>query len=371
MPSPSDSPAILVTGATGLVGASVLREALERDAGLRALALVRTWESGSALRRSLGDIGRRVCPVLGDVRTPALGLDASLRRQLRGRIGHLVHCAADICFGRTLEQARSVNTAGTAHALELAAELGPQCRFVHVSTAFVAGRSVGSIPEGRSTGVHGFVNAYEQSKHEAEELVRASSRPFVILRPSTIVWDGRSGAVTQVNVVHRALWMYFGGLVPMLPGDERTPLDAVPADWVARAVCRLGLDPQFAGRTFHLCAGGAAPSLRALFDVTDEVLRTDPQFRRRGVCRPEVVDLATYRLFERSVLEIGEPKLVRIVRGLATFIEQMTLPKTFETRGVEAVLAEPAPPVLAYWPRMLAHLVSTHWAGAREMQVAA
>jgi len=364
------SPTLLVTGATGLVGGGALREMLEASPGARALALVRTREGGAALRQSLGPFAHRVSPVLGDVRLPALGLDASLRAELRGRVTHLLHSAADICFARPLEQARAVNTAGTAHALELANELGGPCRFVHVSSAYVAGRAVGVVTEEPSTGTHGFVNAYEQSKHEAEALVRASGCPFVILRPSSIVCDARTGAVAQVNAVHRALWFYFGGLVPMLPGDERSPLDVVPADWVARAVARLTLDPEPSETTFHLCAGRGAPSLGALFDLTDAILRGDPEFRRRGVSRPEVVDLATYRLFERSIHELGDPKLVRIIRGLSTFIEQMTLPKTFETRAADAALGEPAPPVLEYWPRMLSHLMSTQWAVTRPMQEA-
>ena len=225
----SHSPTLLVTGATGLVGGGALREVLSASPDARALALVRTREGGMALRRWLGPLGRRVSPVLGDLRLPALGLDASVRSELRGRITHLLHSAADICFARPLEQARAVNTAGTSHALELAHELGARCQFVHVSTAYVAGRAVGRVAEKPSSGAHGFVNAYEQSKHEAEAVVRGAGCPFVILRPSSIVCDSRTGAVTQVNAVHRALFLYFSGLVPMLPGDERSPLVSIPS----------------------------------------------------------------------------------------------------------------------------------------------
>jgi nucleoside-diphosphate-sugar epimerase len=305
------------------------------------------------------------------VRWSALGLDAQLRGALRGRVSHLLHSAGDICFSRALEESRAVNVAGTAHALELAGELGASCRVVFVSTAYVAGRAEGHIAEEARGGSQGFVNAYEQTKHEAEELVRSAGRPFVILRPSTIVCDSRDGSVAQVNAVHRALWLYFSGLVPMLPGDERYPLDLVPSDWVARAVVRLGLDPELNGRTFHLCAGRGAPALGALFDLTASILRSDPEFRRRGVSRPEVVDLTTYRLFEQSVYELGEPKLTRIVQGLSHFIEQMVLPKTFETRGAEAAMGEAAPRVLDYWPRMVSHLLASQWAPTRSIPDAA
>lgn len=364
-------PTLLITGATGLVGRLTLRRLLETQAHLRALAVVRTPEGGEAVRQSLGELAARVTPVLGDVCRPALGLDPERRRELRGCVTHVVHSAGDICFSRALEQARAVNTAGTAHALELAAELNPSCRFVFVSTAYAGGRSMGLLPEEAAEAKHGFVNAYEQSKHEAEALVRASGRDFVILRPSSIVCDAETGAVTQVNAVHRALWLYFSGLVPMLPGDEQAPLDVVPSDWVARAVARLTLDPTVSGRTFHLCAGKRAPSLGKLFDLTDALLREDPDFRRRGVCRPAVVDLATYRLFEQSVREIGDPQLVRLVRGLSHFIEHMALPKTFDTEGADEVLGETAPSVLDYWPRMVSYLLATHWDVTRTLAEAA
>jgi thioester reductase-like protein len=365
------SPLLLITGATGLVGRATLRRLLDTQPNLRALALVRTREGGEALRHSFGELAARVTPVLGDVRRPGLGLDATLRRELSGCVTHALHSAGDICFSRALEQARAVNTAGTAHALELATDLNPSCRFAFVSTAYVAGRAVGVLPEEAAGGTVGFVNAYEQSKHEAETLVRASGCDFVILRPSSIICDAETGAVTQVNAVHRALWLYFSGLVPMLPGDEQSPLDVVPSDWVARAVAQLTLDPAVSGRTFQLCAGRRAPSLGALFDLTDALLHEDADFRRRGVCRPAVVDLPTYRLFEQSVHELGDVQLVRVVRGLSHFIEHMALPKTFGTEGADAVLGEPAPSVLDYWPRMISHLLATHWAVARTLSEAA
>jgi long-chain acyl-CoA synthetase len=176
-----------------------------------------------------GAMGARVTPVRGDITRPALGMDvAAVRRHLHGCVT-LVHCAGDIVFSRSLADARRVNVEGTRHVIALAESLSI-ARLVHVSTAFAVGRQTGLILETDDTAGAGWVNAYEQSKHEAEELVRASGLSYVIARPSTVVCDDVGGGVTQVNAVHRALRLYHAGLASMMPGTEHTPVDVIPAD---------------------------------------------------------------------------------------------------------------------------------------------
>ena len=62
----------------------------------------------------------------------------------------------------------------------------------------------------------GWVNAYEQSKYEAERLVMEQAASWVILRSSTVVCDDVAGHVTQMNAVHRAL----ESLSPRIGGDD-------------------------------------------------------------------------------------------------------------------------------------------------------
>ena len=347
---------LLVTGATGLLGGAALAELLRAWPELRALALVRS----AARARTLP--GGRVQPLFGDLRAPGLGLGTGARDRL-SNVRLVLHCAADTNFGRSLAEARAVNTDGTARLLELCAGI-PGVRFVYLSTAFVAGRRTGCIPEAAVAGNAGFVNAYEQSKREAEDLVLGSGLDAVVLRPSTLACDATTGEVLQQNALHRALWLTFNGLVPMLPGSDDVPLDAVPHDWAARAVARLATAAP-SGAVLHLCAGAQAPRLGALLDLTLSLLRASPEFRRRGVDRPAMVDSATWRLFSTTVAEVGEPRLRRILAGLSHFTPQLALPKRFETARAEALLGERAPPVETWWPRMIGWLLQTRWATAR------
>jgi nucleoside-diphosphate-sugar epimerase len=66
-------------------------------------------------------------------------------------------------------------------------------RFFYVSTAYICGTTTGTIPEDGMPARNGFRNIYEETKHEAERLVRASGLPFTIFRPSILLGNSRTG----------------------------------------------------------------------------------------------------------------------------------------------------------------------------------
>jgi nucleoside-diphosphate-sugar epimerase len=353
---------ILVTGATGLIGRRVVASLLRRtDAPI--VVLVRDPARWQATAAHLGAAASRVTAVRADITLPVLGLDLRTMTRSLGAPFLLVHSAGDIVFSRSLAESRRVNVDGTRNVIELAYSF-PEIRLVHVSTAFAVGRRTGFIPEGADTGEQGWVNAYEQSKHEAELIVRESGLEYAIARPSTVVCDDASGTVTQVNAVHRALRLYHAGLASMMPGTEDTPVDVIPADWVADAVAQLSLAGNCAGRTVHLCAGDGALPLGALLDRTYAVWSRDTSWRRRNVARPALSNLNTYRLFERSVDLVGDPRLKRITRSLSHFVPQLALPKHFDTSLSRELLGDAAPRVATYWERMLEWLLASNWCAA-------
>ncbi len=355
---------VLLTGATGLLGRDVLARLLAANASTRVLVLVRDADRWIATTRTVRGI-ERVTPVIGDLRADALGLDAWARQQVRRSVTAVVHLAADTKFSRPLDEARAVNTAGTMRVLEVAAECATPVRFAHVSTAFVAGKRVGVIGEDESTHNAGWANAYEQSKYEAEALVRAHAGDWTILRSSTVVCDDIGGGVTQLNAVHRALQLYRNGLAAMMPGVAGSTVDAVTTEYVGEAIARLALDDDLHRRSVHLCAGAGALPLQELLEITWERWSAlDPAWRRRGTPRPALADLRTYALFERSIEEIGDSSLKRVMRALSHFAPQLALPKRFETSTADALLGAPAPAVRDFWIPMIDNLVATNWGGA-------
>lgn len=356
---------ILLTGATGLLGRRLLARLLRSDPRLRVAVLVRNppaWRAAAA--SSVARERARVHAVRGDLTLPGLWLDLRDRRSLEN-LGPrtVIHCAADTSFSQSLEHGRAVNRDGTRRLLELAGELGTVERFVHLSTAYVAGRRTGIIREEPYGPEVGWVNAYERSKYEAEEVVRAGVIPWTIVRPSTVVCDDLGGAVSQVNAVHRALRLFHAGLAPMMPGAEDTPVDLVTTEFVVEALARLAFEPGVEGRAFHLCAGDGTMALGELLDRARHVWARDPIWRSRGVERPALTDLGTYRLFERSVEETGDARLRAITRSLAHFVPQLALPKHFDTRAAEGLLGFAAPRVASFWDAAVVCLVSGGWTG--------
>jgi len=352
----------LVTGCTGLVGSRTLKLLVDHDPFAHAFVLIRDPDRFRERARAWRLPEPRVTPIVGDITRDNLGLSAETRATLADAVDTVVHTAADTVFSRPLAASRRVNTEGTARVLALAETCRHLERVVHVSTAFVAGRLVGHIAECDNRAAAGFVNSYEQSKFEAEAVVRASSTPWAIVRPSTIVADGQDGHVSQFNVVHRALRLYHTGLASMLPGSEATLVDLVTADEVASVVHAVATVTTLEARTFHACAGAGAMPLRQLLDDCYAVWSECPAWRRRAIARPAITDLDTYRLFERTVDETGDARLRTITRSLSHFVPQLALPKRFDTSNTERLTGRRPMAVREYWERVNRYLIASRWA---------
>jgi len=343
---------------------------LHDDPALDAFALVRNEASWKSVAARLGPVVSRVVPVRGDMTLAGMGLEPTVRQRIERETRLVVHAAADTSFSRSLDHSRFVNTLGTYHVAEVAARCPRLDRFVFVSTAFVAGRSTGTILERDNGCQAGWVNAYEQSKYEAESTVRASGLLWTVVRPSTIVCRGTEGDIPQINAVHRALRIYHRGLAAMIPGARSNPIDVVTSSYVSSAIARIALDARAIHKTVHLCAGSGALTLGELIDTAYEVWAESPDWLKRGVERAMIPDAETYELFERAVMETGDVRLRSVLSSLSHFIPQLALPKVFDTTVAEVLLDSPAPPVSSYWKPMLRRLMASNW-GQTAQQVAA
>jgi long-chain acyl-CoA synthetase len=349
---------ILLTGSTGLLGGRVLSRILGDHPDLHAYVLVRDpyrWRSTARAFRFPRD---RVTPLRGDLGAPGVGLEREELRALTREHAAIVHVGADNEPTRDLEAARSTNVVGTRHLLELAAD--GNARFCLVSSAFVAGSRGGSIPEfeGRGRGA-GWMNAWEQSKWEAEQVVRDSGLDYVILRPSAVVCDDLTGRVTRSHAFHLALRLIHAGLVPLLPGRPESPIDVVTADHAASAIASLAFHPDAGGATLHLCAGSGAANLADIVDWSWDVWATDPAWRKRSIAPPAFTDLTTWRLFEAAVEETGDIRLGHITGALTSLAPRLALETRFDTVRAEALLGGAAPPVASFWRSMVADVTRT------------
>ncbi|MDX6702284.1 MAG: hypothetical protein QOF26_2510 [Baekduia sp.] len=292
---------ILLTGATGFLGGELLVRLLE-ETDDDVVALIRADDDVAAQRR-LDDTlaillppgtvpAGRVRAAAGHLDRLGLGLPVRRRNALARDIDAVVHCAASVQFTLPLEEALRINLDGTREVLDLAARAPSLQRFVHVSTAYVAGDRGGVYRENECNVGQTSRNTYEQTKLAAEEHVRGSGLPATsILRPSIVVGDSTTGWTPAFNVIYWPLQAFARGLLPVVPGDPDGRVDIVPVDTVADALLALTVGEPHTG-TLHVVAGDHAPTTNALATMAAEAFGSRvPTFVGPGEA-PEVEELA-------------------------------------------------------------------------------
>ncbi|HET7309171.1 MAG TPA: AMP-binding protein, partial [Actinomycetota bacterium] len=254
---------VLLTGGTGFLGTEVAARLLER-ADLEIVSLVLADSDAEAARASdrawwfqpdlRAELGARIHAIAGDVAKSTLGLDSGTYADLCDRVTHIVHSAADLRVDETVEQLRVTNVTGVANVLVFARSARRLARLVHVSTAYVAGGRKGTVGEDDLTDAFGFGSPYEQTKYEAERLVRdaASELPVTVVRPSMIVGDSRTGDIKTFNTFYAPLRLFLSGKLRIVPARRDLRVNIVPVDYVADSIVSLTFDPRAVGTTVHL-----------------------------------------------------------------------------------------------------------------------
>jgi nucleoside-diphosphate-sugar epimerase len=240
---------VLLTGASGVVG----RALLQRLGDLDVVSLVHRSPVS----------GPNVTTVLGDIARPMLGLAGQAYMELAAKVDAVIHCAAITDFNRTDASLEATNIAGTEHVAAFAA--AADAVLYHVSTAFVDTTVDGD--RGRTA------IGYASSKAAAEEAVRSSGVPYVILRPSVVVGDSVTGEIAAFQGLHQVVAGMFAGTVPMIPFDPAWPIDFVPADVVADAIACV-VEHRVSDGEFWISAGDKALRLDEGVAVVVEFART-------------------------------------------------------------------------------------------------
>jgi thioester reductase-like protein len=275
---------VLLTGATGMVGAEILARLIERDethviavlradddaqAGLRLDALLRDVLAARPEERA------RVSAFAGDLCRRGLGLSATAREAILATVDTIVHSGASVAFDMPLEHARTVNVGGTAAVLSLARTLherGRLRRFVHLSTAYVSGDTPRTFGEDECWVGQSFRNTYEQTKLEAELLLApwAASLPLVVVRPSIVVGDARTGWTARFHGLYGPMRAFVRGLLERVPAAPDGLVDTVPLDYVAAAVVHLVDDAAPRG-VLTLASGSEAVTVEELVGMAGAI----------------------------------------------------------------------------------------------------
>jgi thioester reductase-like protein len=284
---------VLLTGATGFVGAHVL-DALLRRTRAEVVCLVRAENAAAGLARvaaamaryGLGaaDLGARVVVVTGALDQPRCGLDATRWDGLAERLDAILHAGAMLHFLRGYRALRPHNVDATRWLIALAARSG--ARLLHLSTvnAMISAGDCGRArvfendPPPPFAAIDG---GYARSKWVAERLVEMATEAGVaaaILRVGWVIGDAARGVVAPEQVQNRIVESCLAaGIVPA----PRGAMDLVPVEYVAAAVVGLALAQPAPSGAYHLVhpAPLDAAGLRAAV----------------AACRPDLVVLPVAR----------------------------------------------------------------------------
>jgi len=260
MPDAAAGDIVLVTGASGFVGAAIAIAA--RRAGYRVRVLVRA----SSPR---GNIQPDDEVFVGDIRDRA-----SLANALRGA-RYLIHAAADYrLWSRVPAEIITTNTEGTRCVMEEALRAGVE-RIVYTSSvATIVLNDDAPADETQPLSEHDAIGAYKKSKVMAErlveEMVQRQRLPAVIVNPSTPIGPRDVKPTPTGRIIVEAA-------SGRMPGFVDTGLNLVHVDDVA--VGHLAaLDRGRIGERYIL--GGENVYLRdMLAEIARVVGRTPPRWR--------------------------------------------------------------------------------------------
>ena len=266
------SDTILVTGFPSYVARRVCVELLTtRNAA--TVYLLYAQGDVAALDAFLGALPpeqrERVSVLQGDVSHMDIGLTSEDYRRLVDELTEVQHLAARF-QGQTAGSPSSVtlkrtNVNGTREVLELAGQCEKLRCFAHWSTVRVSGNRIGVVLEEELECGQRFRGPYEQTRYEAERLVRRAARklPVTVLRTGIVVGDSDTGVLEPYEGPYRLVsdFVVANREQPMiLPGPGHAPVHLVPVDFVVRAGCYLATDESAKGKTFHLVDPSPLPA---------------------------------------------------------------------------------------------------------------
>lgn len=342
-----------VTGATGFIGRHLVEELLDHREG-EIFVLVRAGSLSrmeTLIRRWGTD---RVVPVVGELGSPALGVDPTWVAEHAGSIEHVMHLAA--IYDMTADDAtnEALNVGGTRHALELATALRAGC-FHHVSSVAAAGEHPGRFSEDMFAEGQHLPSPYHRTKYESERIVREeSTTPWRVYRPAIVVGHSETGAMDKVDGPYyffpllKALRDRLPAWLPLV-GVDLGDTNVVPVDYVAAAMDHLAHLPGRDGEAFHLvnpepqpvvetlnafCAAAGAP--RFATPVDRRVTTAGPLALVPRRLRP--LSLFTTAMQNSSVQAVLDLVTSRI--GVpAEVIGHSSFTATFDSRATERALA--------------------------------
>jgi amino acid adenylation domain-containing protein/thioester reductase-like protein len=262
---------VFMTGATGFLGAFVLRDLLRIPEVQQVACLVRATSDRHAMVRIQENMTKyglweetfldRLLPLAGDLAEEDLGLGGARFDALSRQSDVIFHLGAHVNYIQPYGAHRLANVTGTINVLRFATTGKPKP--LHYSSTIAAFGPTGLLEPTAVvyedddmakylTGLK-FDSGYSQSQWVAEQIVWEAARrgvPLAVYRPGFIMGDSRTGAGNPNDFVARLVKGCIAlGCRPMLGRQSK---QFVPVDYVSEALLRIASDNDNLSRAYHL-----------------------------------------------------------------------------------------------------------------------
>ena len=305
----SEASAVLVTGATGFLGAFLLDELL-RTTGqdTRFYCVVRDRTSGQdrPINRVLGtlkfyglasqSLEDRIVPVTGDLTQPHLGLAQDEYQRLAEEVDLIFHCAASVNYVYPYATVKPHTVDGTLEVIKFACSAKTKpIQYISSNGIFPGGDDA---PYLENDQIDGFVDrmegGYNQAKWVAERLVwsaMARGLPVCIFRPGNIGHHTSTGVVNpndfQTMIIKACVR---SGWAPLAPDWL---FEMTPVDFLAKAITKISDDPAHLGKVYNVVQQNPVPAdhvfayMQSNGYVTDRVPLSDWKSRLQATADQE------------------------------------------------------------------------------------
>jgi thioester reductase-like protein len=286
--SSSQNKAIFLTGATGVLGAELLKKILE-DYDHHIYCLIRA-DSKDVARERLSsflevydpdgelktEFNHRVQVVLGDVVLERFGLDEVEYESLTKTIDVTIHAASCTNLFLTMRRIEPINVGGIKNILKFV--LQTKRKYIsYISTYTVMGDRVFDpcftfkechLDVGQSFNWM----TYQQTKFIAENLIRQAQVEGLnwnVIRPGQIFGESHTGRYPrgQTNVSGLFLDIFKTIMETGIAFESNTQYDVTPVDYVSKAILYLTLKREKYFETYHL----TNPDIKTYSDVVQLV----------------------------------------------------------------------------------------------------
>jgi thioester reductase-like protein/amino acid adenylation domain-containing protein len=269
-----DAQAVFITGATGFLGAFLLRQLIDTTPATVPLhCLVRADDAQAPIdriRENLRhyglwdtDLTARVTALSGDLSQPQLGLTDAQWQRLASDVSMIFHCASLVNYVYPYEVIKPHTVDGTQEILRLASlDRAKPVFYVSTNGVFPTEQG-GTFPEAPQIDPYAshLTSGYAQAKWVAEKLVwEAVERglPACVLRPGNIGHHSATGAANPNDF--QVMIMQACARTGLAPEVDNWHFEMTPVDYLSQAIVHIASEKDHFNAAYNAVAGDRIPA---------------------------------------------------------------------------------------------------------------